>query len=202
MPTPDVEKRRVTRLINVLTIAMIPMSRLLWPRPLTPPVLPNSRLRKRPILSGTRSWPDCRSKCRWPPQTSRTAPPQPQHPHRQIKLRNSASSLQQFQAHPRQHVEDHADGQDKLRCNTEECADENLTRQHKRELSAVASWQCLPAGMQAQEYRRTTWNARRGCFLRQRRKSQRSASPSSLSFARAAWALVESASLRIVAMQA
>jgi hypothetical protein len=35
----------------------------------------------------------------------------PQHPHRQIELRDSPSSLQQFKPHRRQHLEDDADRQ-------------------------------------------------------------------------------------------
>ena len=44
-------------------------------------------------------------------------PPQPQHPHRQIELRDSASGAQQFENHPWQHVEDDAEGQKELRFN-------------------------------------------------------------------------------------
>jgi hypothetical protein len=45
---------------------------------------------------------------------SRIAPPQPQHPHRQIELRDSASGIQQFEANPWQHVEDDADLENKM----------------------------------------------------------------------------------------
>jgi hypothetical protein len=41
-------------------------------------------------------------------------PPQPQHPHRQIELRDSPSGVQQFEPHPRQHVEDDADRQKQM----------------------------------------------------------------------------------------
>jgi hypothetical protein len=48
-----------------------------------------------------------------PPSLSRITPTQPQHPHRQIELRDSPSGVQQFEAHPRQHVEDDADRENK-----------------------------------------------------------------------------------------
>ena len=37
-----------------------------------------------------------------------------QHPHQQIELRYSASGVQQFEPHPRQHVEDDADQENKM----------------------------------------------------------------------------------------
>jgi hypothetical protein len=82
------------------------------------------------------------------------APPHPQHPHRQIKLCDSASGVPQFETHPRQHVEDDANRQNEPRCNTEECSDENLTRQYQGEPSAVERWHRLARGRETQEQSR------------------------------------------------
>ena len=49
-----------------------------------------------------------------------------------IELRDSASGIEQFEAHPRQHVEDDADRQNKLRCDTEEGTDEDLRCQYSK----------------------------------------------------------------------
>jgi hypothetical protein len=90
----------------------------------------------------------------------------PHHnPNTLIGRSNSATapgSLQQFETHPRQHVEDDAEGQNKLRCDTEECTDENLTRQNQCEPSAVERLHGLAGGHEAQEQRREPWNAARG----------------------------------------
>ena len=56
-----------------------------------------------------------------------------------------------IRGHPRQHVEDDADGQNKLRCNTEECTEEDLTCQHQREPVAVERRHHLAGGHEAQE---------------------------------------------------
>src|SRR5215470_744891 len=89
------------------------------------------------------------------------APPQPQHPSRQIELRDSPSGVQQFETHPRQRVEDDADRQSKLRLRSdaEERAEEDLTRQHQREPSAVERWHRLAGWHEAKEQRRKARNA-------------------------------------------
>jgi hypothetical protein len=43
----------------------------------------------------------------------------------------------------RQHIEDHADRSSRLRRDTVESTDENLTREHQREPSAVENWHGL-----------------------------------------------------------
>jgi hypothetical protein len=45
--------------------------------------------------------------------------------------------------HPRQHVEDDADGQNELRCDPKERVEENLTGQRQGEPSAVKRWHRL-----------------------------------------------------------
>ena len=79
----------------------------------------------------------------------------PHHnPNTLIGRSNSATaraSVQQLKTHPRQHVEDDADGQNKLRRDPEECTDENLTCQHQGEPSAVERWHRLADGHEAQE---------------------------------------------------
>jgi hypothetical protein len=58
---------------------------------------------------------DAADELQWPHATASViTPPQPQHPHRQIELRDSASGVQQFETYPRQHVEDDADRENKM----------------------------------------------------------------------------------------
>ena len=63
-----------------------------------------------------------------------TATPTPSWANRTPRRRQR---FQQFETHPRQHVENDADRQNKLRCDAEECTDEDLAREHRGEPSAV-----------------------------------------------------------------